>query len=227
VTIGNDVAASLAAAGGGTRNIGILLKTTDRIRLESSVDLTSSGSDIVLWADSDDNGVGPIFLAGTNLIRSNGGNIVMGGGLDNGGTGDLAGRAVGDGVPDGFAKAVSGSTFIGDDSNTAGIGFEGGYQLLSGGGNIELNGQGVVGGGVGYDHGVAVKGGLIFSDTGKIAIVGKGPNTCSTSYHRGIFTGWAGDTYIVSNSTASDAIYMRGDTSACNNTSLENARAIT
>jgi filamentous hemagglutinin len=224
VTIGNDVAASLAAAGGGTRNIGILLKTTDRIRLQSSVDLTSSGSDIVLWADSDDNGVGPIFLAGTNLIRSNGGNIVMGGGLDNGGTGDLSGRASGDRVPDGYAKAVSGESFEG--TNHAGIGFEGGYQLLSAGGNIELNGQGVVGGGVEYDHGVAVKGGLIYSDTGKIAIVGKGPNTCTANYHRGIFTGWVGDTYIVSNSTASDAIYMRGDTSACNNTSTVNASAI-
>jgi hypothetical protein len=179
-----------------------------------------------LWADSDDNGVGPIFLAGTNLIRSNGGNIVMGGGLDNGGTGDLSGRAGGDRVPDGYAKAVSGARFIGDDSNTAGIGFEGGYQLLSAGGNIELNGQGVVGGGVGYDHGVAVKGGLIFSDTGKIAIVGKGPNTCTNHYHRGIFTGWVGNTHIVSNSSASDAIFMRGDTSACNNTSSVNASAI-
>jgi hypothetical protein len=225
VTLGNDVVANLAGAGDATRNIGILLKTTDRIRLQSGVDLTSGGSDIVLWADSDDNGVGPIFLAGTNLIFSNGGDIVMGGGLDNGGAGDLSGRTLGDGVPDGYAKAVSGATFS-DNTNHAGIGFDNGYQLLSAGGNIELNGQGVVGGGVSYDHGVALKAGLIFSDTGTIAIVGKGPNTCNVSYHRGIFTGWQGNTHIVSNSTAIDAIYMRGDTSACNNTSFVNASAI-
>ena len=197
---------TLAASGTNTPNAGILFKSADRIQLGIGNNLSTSGSDITLWADGDSSGLGAIYLDGTDVLNSGGGAITLGGGADDGGSGDMAGRVAGDGRPDGYAGSVQ-SWWYTVNGQVVGVWLRSGYQLLSGGGPISIAGQDNPV--VGYDSsGVAMEPGMVFSGTGKISIYGKTATGCTNNWHRAIMTGWGGSTYLVSNSTATDAVYI-------------------
>ncbi|MEY3129178.1 MAG: hypothetical protein RL405_498, partial [Actinomycetota bacterium] len=206
---------TLGASSTATRNIGFMAKMRDRIWFQTNVSVNTGGADISMWSDSDNDSVGAQYYEATNVFESNGGNITFGGGLDDGGASnpDLAGRVAGDDHPDGYAAGVSGW------GQNAGIDLVGSYQVLSAGGNISFAGRGstVL---ADDDYGVSFRGGMVFSGTGEIDVYAKAPNsTCNSYWHRGIVTGWAGDsgvsTYIISNSTSATAINMYSDMSAC------------
>ncbi len=214
---------SLASSGTATPNIGFTAKMKDRIWFQTNVSVTTSGSDISMWSDSDSNSAGAQYYEASNVFTSNGGDITMGGGLDDGGTAapDLAGRVAGDNHPDGYAHGVSGW------GANAGIDLLGSYELLSGGGDISLAGRGsnIV---ADDDYGVLLRGGMIFSGAGRIDVFAKAPDsTCNSYWHRGIATGWSGDggvsTYIISNSTSPSAINFYSDMSGCVAGSYSNA----
>jgi hypothetical protein len=200
------------ASGGAGRNIGVLLKATDRIELQSGAKFTTNGSDIVFWSDSDNNGVGAQYLGGSNIIKSNGGRNSIAGGLDDGAVAntEFVGRTAGDGHPDNYAAGISGWGV------NAGIEFLNSYQLLSGGGDIFIAGRGSAASGD-DDMGISLRGGLIYSGSGKIAAYGKSPASCANNWHRGIHTGWSAQTHIISESSAQDAIYLYGNTASCDN----------
>jgi hypothetical protein len=198
------------AAASSPSTVGVLAKAANRVYLGSSADMTTSGSGIVLWADSDNSGVGDIELAGTNVLRSAGGRITMAGGLDNGAitNTEFVGRTAGDGHPDNYAAGTT-DTYVG-------VLLRGGHQILSSGGEVFIAGIGAATT-TGGDIGVGIMGGLVYSATGKIQIYGKSPTSCANDWHRGILTGWNGRTHIVSESQAEDAIYLYGNTATCNN----------
>jgi hypothetical protein len=208
---GTDITTNLGAASSGPRNIGILAKATDRIHVSAGADLTSSGSDIVLWSDSDNSGVGSIHFAGSNILKSNGGRISIAGGLDDGGAvnTEFVNRSAGDGHPDNYAAGISGW------GDATGVEFLGGYQILSGGGDVFIAGRGSAVSGD-NDWGVLMTGGLVYSGSGKIAIYGRAPASCAASSHRGIATGWGAQTSLVSESQATDAVSLYGNTASCN-----------
>ncbi|MFM5968187.1 MAG: hypothetical protein ACKOQ8_04005, partial [Micrococcales bacterium] len=216
------ISTTLAASGTSTRNIGILLKATDRVYVQgSSTNFTTSGSDLVFWSDSDNDGVGAFYSEANMTVTTNGGDIVVGGGPDDGGTAfpELTGRTAGDGIPDGYAAGVNGF------GNNYGMQFVSNVQLLSGGGNISLAGRGSAVAGD-DDTGVAIGGAMIYSNTGKIAIYGRSPSSCANNWHRGVMTGFGGRTSIVSNSTDAKAIYIYGNTASCDNTNSVYANAV-
>jgi hypothetical protein len=189
--------------------------------MQTSVKVTTGGSDIVMWTDSDNDGYGAQYYEGSNVFTSNGGNITYGGGLDDGGAAntELTGRTAGDGIPDGYA---AGNTGWGQNS---GLDFVGAYQVLSGGGDISMAGRGSVES-TDNDWGITLRGGMVFSGTGKIAMYGKSPASCSINSHRGIVTGYGGETFIISNNTGARAIYLYGNTASCNNGGSVYANAI-
>ncbi|MFM1795327.1 MAG: hypothetical protein RLZZ340_4, partial [Actinomycetota bacterium] len=202
---------TLGASGTTSRNIGFLLKTRERLWLQTSVNVTTSGSDVVMWSDSDNDETGAQYYEGSNVFTTNGGNITMAGGLDTGANAsfaELTGRTAGDGVPDGYAVGVA------SWGNQAGVEMHGGFQLLSGGGNIHIAGRGSAVSGD-SDMGAAFGSGLIYSSTGTISIFGRGPASCATGWHRGIFTGYDGTTSIISDKVGAGAIKFYGNTAAC------------
>jgi hypothetical protein len=191
------------------------LKANDKVYTLGSVAFETGGADITFWSDADNNGVGSIYLTDTNTVKSAGGNISMAGGLDDGAAlnTDITGRTANDGAPDNYAQGVSGW------GQNAGVDVLTNYQIISGGGDIFIAGQGSAASGD-DDYGVSIRGGLMYSDAGKIAIYGKSPTSCTANWHRGIALTWGTDggtaDYIVSNSSATDAIKLLGDTTSCN-----------
>jgi hypothetical protein len=194
---------------------GILIKSNNKTLLNGSNTVQTSGADITFWADADNNGSGAMYLDAAPIIKSAGGKITMAGGLDDGAAlnPELTGRVAGDGYPDNYAQGVAGF------GGRGGVDLLSSYQVLSGGGDIFIAGQGTAASGD-DDYGVILRGGMMYSDTGKIAIYGKAPASCAANWHRGIALTWNGDggvsDYIVSNSTATDAIKLAGDMSSCN-----------
>ncbi|MFN5364352.1 MAG: T9SS type A sorting domain-containing protein [Bacteroidota bacterium] len=144
-----------------------------------------------------------IKLWGSNQFNSQGGRIVLAGGLDDGSNGGTAS----DGFPDGFA--YRGADNSGDYT---GVGLGNWYSnaanvsLLSGNGDVVVRGES--GGNCGQP-GIAMQPNLVInSGTGTIRILGKG-----NSGH-GIETGFAtaalGNTAITSASTTTPAISIEG-----------------
>ena len=225
-SVGNTLlSTTLGASGTATPNTGVLIKVADRIFFQNSVGVQTAGSDITMWSDSDNDGVGAQYYELNNTFKSNGGKITMAAGLDDGTAtnSEFTGRTAGDGYPDGYASGVSGW------GQNAGIDILTGYQILSGGGDIFIAGRGSAAAGD-DDYGVSLRGGLIYSGTGKIAIYGKAPASCVNNWHRGIVTTWAGDggtaDSIISDSTSASAITMYGDMSSCSGGTNVYANAI-
>jgi hypothetical protein len=154
-------------------------------------------------------------------LKSTGGRISIAGGLDNGGAvnTEFVSRTAGDGHPDNYAAGVNGW------SDNTGVEFLGGYQILSGGGDIFIAGQGSAVSGD-DDWGVLMTNGLVYSGNGKVAIYGRAPASCMANWHRGIATGWGANTFIVSESNAEDAVYLYGNTASCNNNATTYASAV-
>lgn len=176
-----------------------------------SIGSTSNALNITLWADTDLSQGGTaqdfIFIDAGSSFSSNGGNIVMAGGPDDGSNGGLSS----DGIPDGFAWNGSNSTTYGADlyggltlGPRAGTGTV--VSLSSSGGDIIL--RGATSNSNSYP-GITSQGNLkIESGTGKIIMFGK-----SSSGHGLELTYSAAPSIAISSaSTASPAIDLKGTT---------------
>jgi filamentous hemagglutinin family protein len=155
---GNDVSllssSMLSAGGSGT----ITLLAANNILLGTSGSLVSAGGSILLNSDSNGAGGGGIYLDTGSSITSNGGNIIMGGGVT-----PSTGYAVGNG------------------SVTGGITFNSGIYVLgnitAGAGNVTMHGEGAA---INDADGIAFAGGLL-SSNGIVAIDGKAHKYSSTT----------------------------------------------
>ena len=179
----------------------ILMKASGYIFLTNGFDLTTNGGDISLWSNTVNTTTGAenneVDLRGNNALRSNGGNIILAGGLDDGANGGTAN----DGIADGYAYRGYNDSIVAAD-------FGGGVILDSSsatsGGDIIIRGSG-------YGEGVKSDGTLkIDSGTGTITIDGK-----STQDHGVEFKGDA--IAITTENTTSDAIKITGTTTGSGN----------
>ncbi len=193
---------------------GIVMKANSRMYGGTSFLAQTSGADITLWTDPDNDGVGAYFFEAGSQIRSAGGRITIAGGLDDGATNfpEILGRTAGDGYPDNYAGGMSGW------GTNAGIDMLSTAQVISGGGDIFMAGRGSATAGD-DDYGIRFRGGMVYSGGGKIAMYGKSPASCANNWHRVLSFAWDSgqSTNIISESTAADAIYLRGEASSCNN----------
>jgi hypothetical protein len=141
------------------------------IILNSNVDLTTEGGNIILWSNAANRTSGTanneIVLAGTNILTSKGGKIVLAGGLDDGANGGTAA----DGIPDGFAYRGGNAGEAVDIRSNITLDSDGGEIIIRG----EQNGSAE---GVGSDNTLTI------SNAGPITILGK--NTTNISVRLGI-----------------------------------------
>lgn len=200
---------------------GLTIKTTANIYMNAGSSITASSNKLstTLWSDSDANG-GMIWMKPGATIASNGSNVVLAGGADDGSNGGTAS----DGIPDGFAKGNN------DQADTAsGVWFQQ-ATINTAGGNVTVRGKGATSqtGGV-SSTGIELASGIVActgagcassdalninSGTGKINLngvsqEGTGINAQGVQLISGKLT---------SANTASDAITIVGDASATNNT---------
>ncbi len=196
ITIGADIDTTAGTASGD-----ILLKASGNITQSSSAAITTTGDDVIYWADSDANSDGMIFLD-TAAINTNGGHLWMGGGAASGTPWN--GLTVGDGYAVGNATMSSGIGINASTINTAG-------------GNIAMYGKGRNGAGAGFTlntDGIRLEGvNTIDSGTGTIYWKGVAQTvdvTGGTSAN-GIELSTSGGSVIKSANTTADAIYMYGE----------------
>jgi autotransporter-associated beta strand protein len=192
---------NLSTTGGA--NGDVLLKATSNIVEASSKAITTAGGDVTLWADSDNNGSGYIYItggAGSGISTSTGA-IFLGGGAD---------------LATGYARGS-------DDSDPnlavvkyAGIHLRSGSVLQSGGGNITLRGQNSGLSSAGVHAGVMGYGTTVNAGSGKVAIYGKATGSGSANA-QGISREGTDNWIIRSSNPASDAIQLIGDASGCVN----------
>jgi hypothetical protein len=165
-------------------NADIIFKGQGYVFMETNVDFTTDGGDVILWSNTVNTSSGTanneVDLRGTNNVSTSGGKIVLAGGLDTNS----------DGIPDGYSYRSY------DDSiRAADLGAS--VSLNSGGGDIIIRGQG---GGVGV--GFSGAGTSVDSGTGTITIDGLGVSNF------GVWFG--GSVAINSNSTSATAINISG-----------------
>ena len=135
-------------------NADILFKGQGYVVMESNVDFTTNGGDVILWGNSVNTTSGTanneVNLRGNNILSTSGGEIILAGG-----------SADSNGLPSGYAYRSDDDTI-----RSADLGQD--VTLDSGGGNILIRGQG---GGVGV--GFSGSGTSLNSDGGSITINGK------------------------------------------------------
>ena len=149
----------------------LTIKTTGSILMNSGSSISSSTGKLntVLWSDSDNSGSGYILVHDGNTISTNGGNIVMAGGLDDGANGGT----VGDDIPDGYAVSTvttSSGISIGRNNNAA----TSTTTINSGGGNILMRGKSTGGSpsmGIHYAYG-----GTLNAGSGTLTMLGEATN---------------------------------------------------
>lgn len=117
-------------------NKSLTLKVTRNIVLNSSKIISTSGGDVIFWADSDASGTatsagGSIYLNDASTINTSGGDIVLAGGADTNT----------DGIPDGYAIGAVSTTTHGATNATAGLALDN-ASLDAGAGNLILRGHG-------------------------------------------------------------------------------------
>ena len=116
-------------------NADILLKSIGHMVVETNVDLTTNGGDIIAWSNSSNVTTGvdnnEVDIRGNNTLATNGGDIILAGG-----------SADENGQPAGYA-------YRGENNDIRSADLGQGVTLNSGGGNIVLRGQGL-GVGVGF-----------------------------------------------------------------------------
>jgi hypothetical protein len=165
--------------------------------------LTTNGGDIVLWSNTanriDGTANNELILEANVAINSNGGKIVLAGGLDDGSNGGTAN----DGIPDGYA-------FRGVNSGEGAITLRNNISLLSDGGDIIFRGQYGTGGGSGISSEQQL---LINAGTGSITINGLAAAGFGLGFDRLAQTP---NIAITSASTQVPAIRITGTTTANN-----------
>ncbi|HPX61139.1 MAG TPA: filamentous hemagglutinin N-terminal domain-containing protein [Deltaproteobacteria bacterium] len=149
----------------------LTIKTTGSILMNSGSSISSSTGKLntILWSDSDNSASGYIFVHDGNTISSNGGTIVMAGGLDDGANGGTAS----DGIPDGYAVSTvttASGVSIGRNANAA----TAATTITSGGGNILMRGKSTGGSpsmGIHYAYG-----GTLDAGSGTLTMLGEATN---------------------------------------------------
>ena len=190
-----NVNANLDTQGGGADG-DILLKASGNIIQAANVDIDTAGGDVTYWSDSDADG-GYITLKNSTTVDTrttsdrtadngesddtSGGAITMGGGSA---STTLASGTV---IPTGYALKSTGDQIGGIEFGTSG---NAGISLLSGGGDITLQGKSTVGlSGSGESNGVFFYGGITIDggSTGHVTLDGQGQNG---NYNSGIYTSY-------------------------------------
>ncbi|ASV30985.1 T9SS type B sorting domain-containing protein [Maribacter cobaltidurans] len=121
----------------GTAAGDILLRGTGNITIASSKSITTNSGDVTFWADSNADG-GFITVNAGGAITTQGGNLVLAGGLDDGANEGVAN----DGIPDGYAwRKTSDPDFGGLSLGEGAISGPALISLLSNGGDILLRGK--------------------------------------------------------------------------------------
>ncbi len=172
IAIDQDFTRSAGTAGDGTltfKAAGSI--STSGVRTISAATAGATGKlHTILWSDAEaaPNSDGYISLTDTT-ITSNGGDVVLGGGLDNGANGGVAS----DGRPDNFAWGNGGL----NDGITLNNG-----DITTGAGNIQMWGKGQNGGSF-TQYGTYIYGGsALSSSSGNISIYGIGGNGTNDNY---------------------------------------------
>lgn len=177
ITIANGVAITSSS----TNNVTLTLRAANSIVSTTGVSISATGSGklhTVFWADAEaiPNNTGAVSFTNTS-IQSNGGDIILGGGLDDGANGGIAG----DGRPDGFASAPSSAAL-------SGVLLTGG-TLDAGTGSIRILGIGSLNA-IGCNNtcwGVRIQGSSLSTlGNGSIYIYGKGGGTAASTFISGI-----------------------------------------
>ena len=191
---------NLTSTGGATGDV--LLKASSNIIEASSQVITTNAGDVTLWADSDGNGTGYIYITGGSGsgISSGGGAIFLGGGTN---------------LATGYAKGSETTDTGTDNSGISGVHLRSGSSLLSGGGNITLRGENVGSSFQQVQAGVMGAGTTLDAGGGKIAIYGKAAGS-GNSNAQGISRAGNDNWTIKSSNSSSDAIQLIGDASLCN-----------
>ncbi|WP_419212558.1 gliding motility-associated C-terminal domain-containing protein [Maribacter sp. X9] len=189
----------------GTAAGDISLRGTGNIALANSKSITTNGGDVTFWADSDANGGFITINAGTT-ITTQGGNLVLAGGLDDGANGGVGN----DGIPDGYAwRKTSDPDFGGLSIGEGTISGPALISLLSNGGDILLRGK--TSDASGHPGLLTQENLVIDSGSGTISIIG----TSETG--NGVELGFAATTQNIafrSASNAENAISIDGSTTA-------------
>ncbi|MEY3624659.1 MAG: hypothetical protein RL696_40, partial [Actinomycetota bacterium] len=191
----------------------ILFKALSDIRTDDAArNFTTQGGDITFWADSNATSGGLIYVPGSSKFSSNGGDITLAGGLDDGASDVLGARVSGDGRPDGYAVGRSGEIY------NSGIMFAAASaqrspSLLSGGGDIYLAGKSSNVSNASRT-GLFIVSGVIDAGSGQVRMRGTLDSSSDSSYQRALLFGSGGsDISVLSSNGAADAIQIHGDAS--------------
>jgi trimeric autotransporter adhesin len=160
-----NVSSNITKSSGADASLGLIAKNSIQLLNGADISSTSNKLNVVLNSDADASGAGRIALNPANEIRSNGGNVTLGGGAN-----PLTANAVGDGSSGGAQHGV----------------YLSGASIVSGAGNISIRGTGAAGttnaSGVQLDTSSVVQ-----STSGSITIVGTGGAGTLGGRNRGIF----------------------------------------
>lgn len=184
LTIDNNFNRNAGTAGDGT----LTLKSTNSIAtsgggrsITAASGATSGKLNTILWGDADNSGAGRVYY-GASSINTNGGDIIMAGGLDDGSNNGIAA----DGRPDGFA--------IGADA--IGAEFASTADIYSGNGNILIRGRAT---GSTVVYGMLLSNtAKIRSDGGNIQIFAESFSSAANAHGMAINSGGLGTTSITS-----------------------------
>ncbi|HEY7907037.1 MAG TPA: hypothetical protein VIC53_08990, partial [Wenzhouxiangella sp.] len=210
ITVDDDITSNSASR--------LTLKAVDNITINAAKTLQTNNGDLIVWADSDNDGAGAIEVADDVTINtingvttpglSGGGHIVLAGGTDNGSNGSVAS----DGIPDGHAASTTGNGIKLGAGNTSHT------QMYSGGGDIIVRGASTANDAdnsinVGLDHV-----GKWTADSGKGAIVvsGESANFYGINFVLPLTNAKTGGQHLslISDKATGDAITITGVTAA-------------
>lgn len=174
IVIDQDFTRNAGTAGDGT----LTLKAAGSITSSGTRSITAATAGAtgklhaILWSDAEaaPNNDGYIALTNT-AITTNGGDVILGGGLDDGANGGVAA----DGRPDNYALGNAGA----DDGVTLNNG-----DITTAAGSIKILGHGRNNGAGSQQYGINMSGGSAFSTTGEgaIALLGTGGNGTSDNF---------------------------------------------
>jgi hypothetical protein len=202
ITVGNNTAGDITVDSIIYRDP-LTLKTAGNIVVNANATIVASPgvNSLTLWADSEGNNNGSIWLKGNNTITTNGGHLWMGGGaIDTSWNGLTVG---GDGSTPGYA--------VGNGTNSNGIEINGSTTINTAGGSIALYGKSRNGAAVVSNaDGIWFNGTNISVNSGVGSILLDGVSQ-ATSGQVGIGVEFFQATHsVTSAATSGDAITIRG-----------------
>ncbi|MEN8882428.1 MAG: hypothetical protein ABF263_08895, partial [Polaribacter sp.] len=178
-----------------------MLKANDDITVADSKSITTNGSNVIFWSNSDNTGDnGYILLRNNSSIISNAGNVWLGGGS---GTTTWNELTVGNGYATAGAE-ISSDTFVGSDVSdvASGIYLEN-TSINTGGGNFAAYGNGDDP----FERGILAIGDFTLnSESGKIYLDAKSNNEISLIFGHHSFQTTSEVSALTSSNTDTDAI---------------------